>query len=431
MRIRKYYVPLVVIGVSAAAVAGVSTVSADNPALDTVPVGWYGHGYRGHHRPPPAATVTRTVTRTVTATVTATVTPTVTVTKTVPPSSTSPTPTTSPSSTTPTPTPSTTSPTPTPAAVEWLSGAASKYAVDGSLATWRGEPVRIFGTWSDAQDGSAIAGSLDDPDLNGLNSSYALDIAVGAIWGNQTWNQAANGAYDEAWLSTLTNLKKKSAAHGILPQNIYIRFAHEMNGFWVPWAVRQGQEADFRKAITRFSTLRYQVFGETNAPKVVLCPNYGTTSGYADPRDLMVKFDDSDRRVVNVYAVDTYNGYPHRDNYDQIWSWMNSAGSGVPLTIEEHRRVALANGVPFAVGEWGNCGIDDPDQCGGGGGEAPAYMEAMNNYFRAHAGDLSNPQPGQFLYEIQFNLWDQYAIYGPEAHQPLTSAEYRDLTWGS
>ncbi|MCP6770035.1 hypothetical protein NL529_34820, partial [Klebsiella pneumoniae] len=72
------------------------------------------------------------------------------------------------------PSPSTTSPSPSttpPAGAQWLSGASSGYATDGSFASWRGEAVKVVGTWSDAQDGSQTVASLDNSDMDGLNAS--------------------------------------------------------------------------------------------------------------------------------------------------------------------------------------------------------------------------------------------------------------------
>jgi len=287
--------------------------------------------------------------------------------------------------------------------------------------------VKIVGTWSDGDSaGSQSVGSMGPgTGMADLNSSFAIDIAIGAIFDGQTWSAAATGAYNNLWLNTLNTLKSKTQDVGVLPQNVYIRFAHEYNGNWTDWKVTQGQEANFRNAIARFSTLRYQVFGETNAPKVVLCANEGTSGGMADPRDEFVKLDGLGRKVVDVYCVDTYNAWPFRSDATQIRNWLNRVDGGIPDSPEEHRRFAESQGVPFSVGEWSNCG----PSCSGGG-ESPNYMVEINKWFRDHAGSLSNPQPGQLIYEVQFNLWDQYAIYGSQAHQPVTAAKYAELVWG-
>jgi hypothetical protein len=252
--------------------------------------------------------------------------------------------------------------------------------------------------------------------------NISLDIAVGAIWSGQSWANAAAGAYNVQWQSMLTALKGKLAANGMDPKKVYIRFAHEMNGNWTEWNVPTGQEANFRNAIARFSSLRYSTFSDTNAPQVVLCPNDGSSVGAANPENLFVKTDGLDRKVVDVYCLDTYNQYPHRTDAAAVWASLNDTTN--PDSIESHRKFAEAQGVPLSVGEWGNCGI--ASQCAGGGGESPAYVEQMNRYFRAHAGT----GPGELLYDVQFNLWPRFALYGPEGNQPATAAKYVSLVWG-
>ena len=368
---------------------------------------------------PAASTVTQTVTSTVTKTVTHTVTSTVTVTAGSAPTS------------TPAPTTSTQLSTSPSSSGQWLSGAASVYAANGSYGAWRGEPVRIVGTWSDGKDCAATLCTFqttgDMAEVKG--NDIHLDLAIGAIYDGQTWAEAAKGAYDGQWRTTLNALKSKVATKNMDPGKVFIRFAHELNGNWYDWEVRSGEEASFRAAITRFSTLRYEVFGAANPPKVVLCPANGTANGRADPRTLFVGKDSSNRTVVDVYGIDIYNQYPHRTDAAAIWNAFNDVNDR--SSIESHRRFAQSAGVPFAVGEWGNCGI--VSHCAGnndGQGEAPAYVEQLNRYFRAHAGNPAQPAPGQLLYEVQFNLWDRFALYGSQAHQPATSAAYAAAVWG-
>jgi hypothetical protein len=319
----------------------------------------------------------------------------------------------------PTTPPSTTRP--PVAGARWLSGAASKAAVDGSFARWRGEPVGIVGTWDDSREAAAEIYSLDR-DLAAWRGP--IDIAVGAIWSGQTWGNAASGAYNPQWTRTLQQLKAKTAGHGIPQDKVFIRFAHEMNGNWTDWNVKPGQEANFRSAISRFSALRYDIMPQA---KVVLCPNDGTSSGQADPRSLFVGKDGSGRRVVDVYCVDTYNQYPHRTDYGAISASFSNTSGGIPVGVEAHRQFAQAQGVPFAIGEWSSCGV--PSECAGGGGEAPEYVRAMNDWIRRNSGDINDPKPGQVIYEVQFNLWNRFFFY-PNAPQPRTAAMYASLSWG-
>ena len=94
--------------------------------------------------------------------------------------------------------------------------------------------------------------------------------------------------------------------------------------------------------------------------------------------------------------------------------------------LDLHREIAAAHGVPFAVSEWSNNG--DPKDVGKGG-EAPEYVRLMNAWFRQHAGDPKHPAPGKLLYEIHFNLQDQFEFL-PTQFQPETAKAYRTLVWG-
>ncbi|MDQ1295101.1 MAG: hypothetical protein QG608_2986 [Actinomycetota bacterium] len=320
--------------------------------------------------------------------------------------------------------------TPTATGRRWYSGVGADMSnpvgQDGSFGTWRGEPITMGGGWDDTLDAQTGQWSTSDGAWKKWSGPY--DIAVGAIYKEegQSWSAAASGTYNSRWTTALKALKKAWGDRG--PENLYIRFAHEMNGSWSDWNVKSGEEKNFRAALTQFSSLRYQVFGEDNAPALVLCANDGTSSGYADPRSLFVAKDDQGRPVVDLYSVDTYNSWPHRTDKAAIVKALSKTEDGVPVGVEAHRKYAESVGVPFSVGEWGNCGLDT-DKCDGGGGESPAYMEAMNEWFRAHAGDPEHPEPGQLVYELYFNLWDQYELH-PDTGQPTSAKAYRNLVWG-
>jgi hypothetical protein len=161
----------------------------------------------------------------------------------------------------------------------------------------------------------------------------------------------------------------------------------------------------------------------------VLCPNDGTSPelGGLDVRKLWPGDDEQGRPVANVYAVDSYNQSPHVTDEGAFTKKIDAEqADGSPLGIERHRRFAESKGVPFAVAEWGNNG--DP-QAELGGGESPLYVEQFHRWVKAHAGDPASPAPGQVLYEIQFNLWEQFQFW-PQTRQPETAAAYRSLPWG-
>jgi hypothetical protein len=306
----------------------------------------------------------------------------------------------------------------------WLSGAASDQAANGSFGVWRGSPVRIGGTWNDSYDAQLYEWSICDGE-SWSSWNQPLDIAVGGIYRSRgdSWAAAARGAYTARWTAALTRIRTCWGRRD--PGLLYLRFAHEMN---LPseWSVRGGEEADFVKAITVFSTLRYRIIPRA---KIVLCTNDGTDGGLngLDIRKLWPGRDSHGRLVANVYATDSYNQYPHVTTVAGFTKKINGQySSGIPLGIEKHRQLAARFGVPFAISEWGNNGDPHSD---GGGGESPLYVQLFNAWARAHAGNVAHPAAGQLLYEIHFNLWSQFQLW-PATLQPRTAAAYRAVHWG-
>jgi hypothetical protein len=251
-----------------------------------------------------------------------------------------------------------------------------------------------------------------------------LDLAIGGIFLNQgdSWSAAAGGAYDGRWRTVLTTAKKCWGSRD--PGKLFLRFAHEMNLSSSDWRVEAGQEGDFRKAFTRLSNVRYEVFPGV---KLVLSVNDGSSGGMADVRKLVPGPDAQGRPTVDVYGADSYNMWPHcTTQADCTAKFDETADNGAPVGIEKHRQFAQSMGLPFAVNEYSNNGDSGYE---GGGGESPAFFTAFYSWAKAHSGDVGHPQPGQFLYDCLFNLWKQYALQ-PSTMQPGTASTYRSLRWG-
>lgn len=311
-----------------------------------------------------------------------------------------------------------------PVNVSWLSGAAGDRAANGRFGRWRHASVAIGATWDNGNDAQLRMASIC-PGGDWARWKKPLDVAVGAIdqTKGDTWAAAAKGAYDNRWKRSLLRIKTCWGKRD--QRNLYIRFAHEMNLGSMPWSVKGGHEADFVKAITRYSTLRYKILPKA---KIVLCPTDGTDTGLGvDIRKLWPGKDRVGRRVVDVYSIDTYNGYSVVHDQQEFADKLMATGkNGIPFGMETHRQFAEQMGVPFAVSEWSNNG--NPKDAGKGG-EEPEYVRQMNAWFRDHAGDPKRPKPGQLIYEVQFNLQGQFAFW-PTRFQPKTAAAYRTLTWG-
>ncbi|MGX5655289.1 glycosyl hydrolase [Geodermatophilus nigrescens] len=294
---------------------------------------------------------------------------------------------------------------PAPAGGEWMSGAAGVGVVSGDFGEWRGRPVEIVGHWSDNND--------DMVHLWGLQPGFELedyvgpmDAAIGAIGEGETWAAAAQGAYDERWRQSLTNLRAIRLDRG----PTYIRFAHESNGNWYQWSVDATEVADFRAAWQRFRALQQEIYPES---QLVFCVNRESVNTGVDWRETF-----PGAEYVDVYSVDYYNQWPWVGTAEEWAESMDDVDQfGGPKGLEGHRQFAESVGLPMAVSEWSNNAEF---------GDSPAFMRAMHDFFAEHAGD----GPGEVLYEIQFNAEgydDKFRVYGDNVLMPEAAEAYREL----
>lgn len=291
----------------------------------------------------------------------------------------------------------------------WRSGASGAGVADGSFGRWRGTGVPIAGTWNDSLEAQTRQCTV----LPGYEYGAwtgDLDVAVGAIYEDrgETWRDAARGAYDDRWRQALTTLRD---AWGDRPGTLHIRFAHEFNGDWVPWAVHADEVGDFVTAWRRFRALQREILP---GHLLVLCPNDASSASLG--LDWRRAFPGT--AYVDEMGVDAYNARDFTDDAAGFASNLDRVDSfGAPVGLEQHRRFAASVGLPLAVPEWSS----DAEQ-----GDAPAYVAAFHDWVRQHAGT----GPGQVPYEILFNVAGfgdgKYEMY-PETRQPRASAEYARL----
>jgi hypothetical protein len=285
----------------------------------------------------------------------------------------------------------------------WLSGAAGTGVASGEFADWRGTPVQIAGTWADNNEGQVELWQLHQGGEFG-SWDKAIDIAIGAIDDGETWEQAAQGAYDARWRESLTNLRDAWATR---PGTVYIRFAHEMNGNWYPWSVDAGNHRDFITAWQRFRALQQDIFP---ASQLVFCVNRESVGNGIDWRKTF-----PGAEYVDVLGVDYYNHYPYVASQGDWDSSINETdGDGAPKGMKAHLDFARSVGLPLSVPEWSGKASQ---------GDSPAFIKAMNQFFRTHAGGGA----GQLLYEVQFNVDmhdNDYRLYGG-TRMPASAEAYR------
>ncbi|MCW2777303.1 MAG: hypothetical protein JWN17_1028 [Frankiales bacterium] len=361
--------------------------------------------------PTAAPTTAATVAPTSPATAAPTVTPTDVAPVVGPPTTVSPTPSDTGAPTTAPAAPATTAPTASSAlapAPAWKSGASGDGLTDGTFAAWRGTPVGIVGTYADNDQGQIELWSLKPGQAySSANWKGDVDLAVGAIGWDESWAQAATGAYDARWRQSLENLKGLwTGREGTL----YLRFAHEMNGSWYAWNVTSANKDAFIASWKRYRALQQEILPQA---KLVFSVNRDSPSNMIDWRQTF-----PGKQYVDVLAVDYYNIWPavHTEAEWDAELWAKDQFGG-PKGLLAHQAFAKSVGLPFAVSEWGNNVTE--------WGESPLFVKKMHDFFAANAGS----GPGQVLYDLYFNPKGaedgKWALW-PETKQQATADAYRD-----
>jgi hypothetical protein len=233
-----------------------------------------------------------------------------------------------------------------------------------------------------------------------------LDIAIGGIGEGESWQQAAQGAYDDRWRESLTSMRD---LWGGRSATLYIRFAHEMNGNWYPWSVDAGNADAFVASWKRFRALQQDIFP---ASQLVFCVNRESVGTGIDWRETF-----PGAQYVDVMGVDYYNQYPYVGTAEQWTASLDDTdGTGAPKGLQAHLDFARSVGLPLAIPEWSGTSAN---------GDNTAFMEGMHDFFNANGGGGA----GRLLYEILFNIDmhdNSYRIFGG-TNMPAAAEVYRSL----
>jgi hypothetical protein len=261
----------------------------------------------------------------------------------------------------------------------WVSGVSDPDPEQ--FGSWRGSTAGIAGMFGDA----SLAAQLEQYQF--ANSSFTgdVDLAVGGPT-DHTWAEVAAGADVERWKQTA----------GVLSDNwhyrtVYLRYAHEMNGTWMPWSVAVGETTAFRTAFRLFvATMRSCLRGKD--VRFVFAPNFGT---WRYTPDTIWPGND----VVDIVGVSSYEWTPY--NTAARWTAFRKSSIGPDYWLAYAKR----HGKPMAFSEWG--------------AESAYFVKAMHDWMSAHAGSGA----GQLHYDVYFNA-NELVLTGS------TAAAYSALRWG-
>jgi hypothetical protein len=295
----------------------------------------------------------------------------------------------------------------------WHSGAAGPGTLDGTLTALRGRPLQIVGVYADTT--GPVQATL--PVLTSL-AGYPgdIDIAIGGLTDDtpETWARAATGTYLNRWTQAARALR---AARGSTAGTVYVRFAHEINTDWFPWAVTSRTVADFRTSWRLFHDVLAREYPQA---RLVLCLNSGSRT------DVSVEQLWPGDDVVDVVAVDVHTGWEPTDAAGWQQRLDDVATDGSPRGLLAWLAFAAKHHKPLAVSRWGL----DP---GSSTTDDGTRVRVMHDFLASHAAVPGQDPAGRILYDIFFNF-----PVGTDTRPQLTDPRnavsartYRSLVWGT
>jgi hypothetical protein len=284
--------------------------------------------------------------------------------------------------------------------VSWPSGAwmaGESPTVAAQFGSWRGTPLNVIdeftntSTWSDVVNPTWLYSKWK-------GSPYTLAIAVPMLPKNVAGvsiGACANGDYNSYWKQFGSVISSYGLGKSI------IRLGWEFNGNWYPWAATQPATwaVCWRQIVTSARISAPGLQWNWNV-------NRGVGGGLADP--------------TKAYPGDAYVDQVGVDSYDWWNAATTSSGWNTQLSgtqgLNYWLSFAQAHGKKFSVPEWGSISTSVSSA---GGGDDPAYVQYMYNFFQANAARLA--------YEANLQGISTGGAYSPTTTLPNTAALYKAL----
>jgi hypothetical protein len=287
----------------------------------------------------------------------------------------------------------------------WPSGAYNPGWSDvnhNAFGTWRNKPVDVAvtwparTTWEDFTNSNPAYVAFQNKPFTTVFGIPPIPEGVGATMPN-----CANGSYNSRWTTFGNTMKNMGLGSSV------IRLGWEFNGNWYAWGgYNNGSSpatfaACFRQIVTTVRAVAPNLKFDWNV-------NRGPTDGFR-----------STAEVLAAYPGDAYVDIVGIDSYSHWGDW-NTQVSSTNQGLQYWLNFAVAHGKKLSVPEWGMLPHSD-----GGGGDHPADIQNMWNFFSANAANIA--------YEGYFNDWETYDsnVYptsGADATiVPQSSAKYLSL----
>jgi len=278
----------------------------------------------------------------------------------------------------------------------WQSGvymAGATPATVSSYGTWRGDQVDVVTTWANRATWNDI-----------VNPAFLYQRWQGApqtmVFGvpmlpeqvsGVTIQACANGAYNSYWKQFGTNISSYGLGKSI------IRLGWEFNGNWYAWTATDPVSwvKCWQQIVTSARSTAPNLQWDWNV-------NRGVSPGLADPTQAY-----PGNAYVDTIGIDSYDQWPPANATNgNGWNTQLNGTQGLNYWLN----FATAHGKKLAVCEWGNVATG-----GNPGGDDPAYVNDMYNFFKTNAANIA----------WESNFQGNGGVYWPTATVPNAAAAYK------
>jgi hypothetical protein len=272
-----------------------------------------------------------------------------------------------------------------------------------AFGAWRGKSVGVaeawpeISSWDDFTEPNSFYSTL-------ASQSYTKVFALPPYPANigDTITGCIAGDYDQYWQTFAQTMQSS----GLAAQGTIIRLGWEMNQH-TDWGTPSQFAACWRNIVSTVNAIAPGLQWDWNV-------NRGS-SGDMPGSSILSAYPGN--AYVNIIGVDSYDMWPP---VDTSGGWQQQLNG--PYGLNYWLNFAESNGKKLSVPEWGLTANTDPAWDGHSGGDDPAYIEDMYNFFVANSANIA--------FESYFDFpGDDNSLYNP-SQDPNSAAEYTHL-WSS